>query len=283
MIKTSDLTLSQEWVELTYAGSEDAILKKWLIQSLEYVTGREKIERIFNEVIRADMPVPALWGLALDKLGIQTHYDARLLKKTPREGPVIFIANHPFGVVDGLILGSLVASVRPEFFFLVNEVLIRSERLRPYLLPVDFKESKEALQTNIESRKRAMERLKAGEALAIFPSGGVATSKKIWNDAEDLEWKRFLVKLIQQTRATVIPLYFYGQNSRLFQIASHIAMPLRLGLLLHEVRNKMGNTVEVAIGDPIAYEEMEAVRKQDLLDYLRGRTFALKSPENRIL
>ncbi len=262
--------------KLTYSNPDDPPLKRLVINTIEFATGRRKLEKIYNKVRNAPLPPTALWGEALAQLNIEMHYDADQLKKIPKDVPLIFVANHPFGVVDGLMLAHLISTVRSRFALLVNEVLCKEPLLAPYLLPIDFNETKAALQTNLRTRTIAMERLSAGEALGIFPAGGVATAPKIWKQVQDLEWKRFTAKLIQQTQATVIPLYFHGSNSPLFQIVSQIHLNLRLGLLLHEIRNKIGKTIPINIGDPIPFETLKPYKdRQQLLDYLRKVTFNL--------
>lgn len=267
---------NQPPARLSYSNIGDPLLKRMAIGAIEFATGRRKLERIYNEVRNAGVPPTELWGLALQKMEIDMIYDAAQLAKVPLTGPVVFIANHPFGVVDGLILGHLVSRVRERFVVLVNEVLCHEEQLDDYLLPVDFSETKEALYTNLRSRSRATERLQAGEALAIFPAGGVATAPKLWKRAQDLEWKRFTAKAIQQTKATVVPLYFHGRNSHLFQLASQIHLNLRLSLLLNEIRNKMGKSVRISIGDPIPYTALAHFKdRQKMLDHLREVTLRL--------
>jgi putative hemolysin len=216
-----------------------------------------------------------VWKRILEKLNISVQFDQNKLAKAPIKGPLVFISNHPFGVVDGLILGYLISLIRVDFTLIVNEVLTRERLLREFLLPTDFRETKEALAINIETRKIALDRLLKGEALGIFPAGGVATSIKVYKQkAEDLDCKRFVVKIISKSEARVIPLFFHGQNSRLFQVASHINAYLRPGLLLHEVRNKMGNTIKMEIRKPIPYSELpNDLSKQGLLDYLKLKTF----------
>lgn len=261
---------------LSYSNPNDPLLRKMVIGAIELATGRVRLEKLYNEVRQMRLKPADLWGAALQKLDVKLNFDAAQLAKIPSEGPVVFISNHPFGVVDGLILGHLVSRVREKFAILVNEVICKEEQLNDFLLPIDFRETKEALQTNLRSRQETMERLKRGEALAIFPAGGVSTSPKLFGKAEDLEWKRFTVKVIQQTKATVIPIYVHGQNSRLFQMASHISLQLRLSLLLNEIRNKMHKTVRITIGDPIAYDALsQATDRQNMLDYLRKVTFDL--------
>ncbi len=261
---------------LSYSRPDDPLLKRAIIETVEFATGRRKIERIYNEVRNLHLPPIEIWGTALQKLAIGLNYDQQQLEKIPPEGPLIFIANHPFGVVDGLILGHLISRTRQRFVLLVNEVLCREEQLDDFLLPIDFNETKEAMQTNLRTRALAIERLRASEALGIFPSGGVATAPNVFARIQDLEWKRFTARLIQQTHATVVPLYFHGRNSRLFQVASQINLNLRLSLLLNEIRNKMGKTVRIEIGDPIPYKALAQYKdRQEMLDYLRKVTFDL--------
>lgn len=263
--------------KLTYSSPDDPVIKRLLIETIEFATGRRKLEKVYNSIYQMDLAYGEVWGVALKKLHLYLQYNEDQLQKIPREGPLVFVANHPFGVVDGLMLGHLVSLVRNRFFILVNEVLAREPLLEEYLLPIDFRETKEAMRTNIETRRISMDRLRKGEALAIFPAGGVATSPKIWKrKAYDLEWKRFVAKLIQATEATVVPVFFSGQNSRIFQVASNINMNLRLSLFLHEIRNKRGKQIPVIIGDPIPFDKLEPLKdRQELLDYLREETYKL--------
>ncbi len=266
----------QPAARLSYSNLDDPLLKRVMIGTIEFATGRRKLEKIYNEVRHAKLPPTEIWGTALRKMDVKMDYDAAQLAKIPTEGPVIFIANHPFGVLDGLILGHLISRVRQRFVLLVNEVLCREPQLEDYLLPIDFDETKEAMQTNLRSRNLTLERLRAGEALGIFPSGGVATAPKVFARVQDLEWKRFTARVIQQTQATVVPLYFHGRNSHLFQLASQINLNLRLSLLLNEIRNKMGKTLRISIGDPIPYSALSIYKdRQEMLDFLRKATFDL--------
>ena len=261
---------------LSYASPDDPFVKRLLIHAVEYATGRLHLEQVYAEIRAMQVPSSALWHAALTKLSVDVAYDAGQLAKVPVQGPVVFVANHPFGIVDGLGLGYLVSRVRSEFVVPVNVAVCREERLAPFLLPIDFEETRAAVRTNIETRRRVIEHLRDGGALAIFPAGGVATSSGWWGPARDLEWKRFVAKVIQMTEATVVPIYFPGQNSRLFQVVSQFSLTLRLGLLLREVRNKRGRRISVGIGDPIAYSALQGLKDREaLLAYLREVTYGL--------
>ena len=261
-------------VRLTYSSPDDPWHKRMLIESVELLSGRPTLEREYQEIIAN--PPENIWKAMVARLKLNLVYDQKQLAKVPQAGPVIYIANHPYGVVDGIVMGYLVSLVRKEFKFLVNEVLCKEELLNRYFLPVDFNETREAQRTNIETRKFALDCIESGKPVVIFPSGGVATAPKFWMKAEELEWKRFVVKLIQKSRATVIPIYFYGQNSRLFQLVSQFSTELRLGLLLNEVRNKVGKDICFEIGDPIGFDIVADMGKSDMLTFLSDKVHSLK-------
>lgn len=273
---SSKVSASLERPKITYVSDTDSLLKKLLIWAIEYTTGRRKIESIYRHIINLKPEPREIWQMVPEKLDFQLEYNAQQLKKIPRDGPVIFVANHPFGVADGLVFGHLVNQVRPDFFFLVNEVLCREPLLDNYLLPVDFRNSAEALKRNIKTKQHTVECLKAGRSLAIFPAGGVATSRYFYSKAYDLEWKLFTAKVARLSKATIVPMFFHGQNSRLFQMISQFSLTLRLGLLLNETRNKMGKPIKIEIGDPISYENYKHIKdRQALTHFLKKTTFTL--------
>lgn len=263
--------------KLSYVSPEDPRWKRTIIDILERMTGRPKITRLYREIQSTPLAPCDIWAEALKKLQVKIEFDQQKLDSIPAGVPLVFIANHPFGVIDGIILGHLLSKVRDEFKVLVNAVLCKQdERLNSFLLPIDFNEDKNAIRSNIATRQEAQNRLMAGGAIGIFPSGGVATATKIWGKAEDLEWKRFTAKLIQLAKPMVVPIYFHGQNSRLFQLASYINPAFRLGLLLFEVRNKMGKTIKIEIGSPISFDKLSHIKdRQLLLDHLKDLTFGL--------
>jgi putative hemolysin len=262
--------------KLTYSTKEDHVIKSVLIKSIERLTGQRKLESLYYELINKPQRYRSIWEGALAQLQLTLEYDDAQLNRVPRSGPVIFIANHPYGLIDGVTICHLASMVRPQFKILINSVLAREDWIEPYALPIDFSETKEAVQININSKRQAMQTLNEGGLIVIFPAGGISTAQGLFGKVTDLEWKLFTAKLIQMSKATVVPIYFHGHNSKLFQIVSQFSLTLRLSLIIHEVRKKMGDTIEVTIGTPIPYEELANIKKRkELIDYLRGVTYGL--------
>jgi putative hemolysin len=260
----------------SYAAPGDPWLKRLVIRAIERVTGQPYLKWLYDQY-RATRSAESFWDSAVDRLELKVVCNEDALSKLPRSGPLVIVANHPFGVLDGIVLCHIVARVRQDFRVLTNEVLTRAEEIRPYLLPIDFAETPEALQTNLKSRALAKHHLMSGGCLIIFPAGGVSTTPTLWHKrAIDTDWKTFTGRLIVQARAPVVPVYFAGQNSRLFQLASHVSMTLRLSLLFKEVHDRIGSEVHVRIGDVVPYDRLSTISdRQAFMNHLRSMTYAL--------
>jgi putative hemolysin len=265
-----------EGKQFSYARPDDPWLQRLVIRTAERLTGSQHLQKIYDHLHRNNPDPFTIWKKALDQLHIKMDYEERQLAKVPQTGPVIFIANHPFGLVDGAMFLHLATQARQDFFLLINEVLAHEPVLKGHLLPVDFRIGPAGKATNLATRQKTRERLQAGEALVIFPSGGVATAFRLSGPVEEWPWRTFICPQIHSTQCTVVPIFFHGQNSWLFHLVSKISMNLRLGLLIHEVMNKRGQTIRAVIGDPIPYAEMAPYKdRQALIDFLQARTMAL--------
>jgi putative hemolysin len=112
----------------------------------------------------------------------------------------------------------------------------------------------------------------------IFPAGGIAKATGLRRSITDIEWKLFAAKIIQMTKATVVPVFFHGNNSWVFNTVSQFSQTLRLALIISELRNKIGKSIRVTIGDPLPYDELSGIKKrQALLNHLRNHTYQLAS------
>lgn len=260
--------------DFTYAAPDDAAWRRSMIHGIEQLTGKPLLWRLYSDYCRGPASQD-FFAEAVDRLGLAVRLDRRELARIPREGPLVVVANHPFGVVDGIVLGYLLSQVRSDFRIIVNSVLYRLPELQPFLLPIDFAETRKARATNLATRRRALAELREGRAIAIFPGGTVSTAPSAMGRAEDPAWKPFVGRLVQEGQATVVPVFFEGQNSRLFQWASQVSVTLRLALLFHEVVNKMNRPVPLRIGAPLGAAELAQFDdRRRLTEHLRCLTYA---------
>lgn len=273
----TDDPLSTAASHFSYAAPDDGWAKRVAIRAIERATGQPKLHRMYLDYREHFAARESLWDAAVRYLNLDLQYDPAALDALPSTGPLVVVCNHPFGVADGLVIGHLISKVRQDFLILTNSVLYRAEEARPFLLPVDFAETQSALQTNIVSRRRARDHIKAGGCLVIFPGGGVSTAPKPFaKQAVDPEWKTFTANLIEFGRADVVPIYFEGQNSRLFQVASHLSLTLRLSLLFKEVNDRIGKPMHIKIGAPISSATLSALGdRRKMMEFLRQQTYAL--------
>lgn len=195
----------------------------------------------------------------------------------PKDGPLILVANHPFGILDGLILGYILSKSRQDFKILANQVFCKSDDLNDIILPISFDETKEASKMNIATRLSALNFLDNGGAIGVFPGGTVSTAQSPFGVPMDPGWRSFTAKMITRSDAQVVPIFFEGHNSRLFQVASHIHYNLRMGLLIKEFKSKVGNPVKIAIGNPLSDTAIKSRsgNPRILMDFLREETYKL--------
>ena len=268
--------LGREKRVISYSSPEDTLLRRVVINSIELSTGRSSVEKAYRHLTDLKINDASIWNHVFPLLDIELNFNRTQLDNTAVNGPLVVIANHPYGVADGMALGYILSQIRQDFFLIVNEVLCRERVLGKYFLPIDFRETRDAVKTNIDTRRRALLHLSRGGAIGIFPSGGVSTTPKLLSKtAIDLEWKRFVIRLVKNTRASVLPIFFEGQNSASFQIASHIHPNIRLALLINELRKKRRKSLNFTIGKLITPDDMNSIERDDLLDFLRDKTFEL--------
>src|SRR5215469_12734537 len=174
----------------SYAAPDDPRLKKFIIKIIERITGQPYLRWLYEDHLVNPVPGETFWDSAIRRLELKIVCDEERLKALPKTGPLVVVSNHPFGVLDGVVLSHLVARVRQDFRVLTNSVLYRAEEVRPFLLPIDFAETEEALKTNLKTRVEAKNHLMGGGCLVVFPAGGVSTTPTMWHRrAIDTDWK----------------------------------------------------------------------------------------------
>jgi len=210
-------------------------------------------------------------------LNVRTKVAEQDLALVPKHGPVVAVANHPFGLIEGAILAALLPSVRPDVKIMANYLLGTIPAARDCCIFVDPFESEHTIRTNPKGLKESVAWLKQGGLLAVFPAGEVAHLNFKERAITDPEWNHSIARLIRLTGATVLPIYFLGANSALFQLLGFLHPRVRTALLTHEFLNKTNQAIELRIGSPIAPAKLR--RYQDdvaLIRYLRHRTYFLQ-------
>lgn len=246
--------------ELSYVRPEDPLLKQWLMRAVENLSGRRRLLPIYDRWRRdCAGKSPTQWTDLLEMIGTRFDIDAAPgWADAVAAERLVIIANHPFGIADGIALLALAERLGRPYRILLNADFMRVPEMQPLGLPIDFAETREALATNLRTRAEARRLLKEGVSILVFPAGGVATAETPFGKAEDLPWKLFAARLVQQSDATVLPVHFEGQNSPLFHFVSRYSLAIRLALLVSEFRHKVGSVIRARVGAPVTCADMMA-------------------------
>ena len=265
---------------LSYASTFENPIISWIIRVIELFTGKITILRLIRKFEQRGAPRgQAFWRACLDVMGIELTTPQSQLDRIPNEGPVIVVANHPHGMVDGMIFADLIGRVRPDYRILTRSLLTDIDEVAgSFMIAVPFPHDPEAQRKGVAMRADAMAHLKAGGVVALFPSGVVAASETLFGPAVEAEWNVFTAKMIRRSGATVVPMRFPGANSRWYQIANRISPVLRQGLLLHEIVYSLNKPQGPVVGHPLTQEEVDkwADDPRGFMAWLRAHTLALK-------
>jgi len=270
-------------IQFTYASQVSSRSQKALIRAIELVGGQPKLKKLYFEHRHNPRKGETFFEAAVRLLKLDVRYDETVLAWVPRDKPVVFVANHLYRVLDGITLTWLAMKVRPDVKILSNAVLCQAPEARENLISIDFAPTEEARQTTIRSRLEVQSILKSGGAVGIFPGGGVSAAMKPFRGpALELPWAPFTAKMIMMSKATVVPVWFGGQNSRAFQLASQLSYTVRLALMFHETARRIGTRLDVNIGEPIPYEQLpQGVDRREMVRFLREQTTNLAPAGNR--
>lgn len=277
--------IAQSFSPITYADPAAPLWERSFVNAVELLSGRKTLMRLYDSWRqRWQVTGLPLWSSALYWLGTPLVIEGAAWPPQVGAGErLVIIANHPFGLLDGIAICALAEQLRRPFKVLAHSRLMSVPESAPYFLPIDFSETEAATRNNIAVRQQALAALKAGETIVIFPAGGVSTAPVKFSvrpiaRAEDLPWKNFAYRLIRAAEATILPLYFEGQNGPMFHVASKVSMAWRIALLIGELNKRRGKPVRVQIGRPIKWPEIAALPSPAAaMREMRRRVYALEN------
>ncbi|MCR9140519.1 MAG: lysophospholipid acyltransferase family protein [Alphaproteobacteria bacterium] len=249
------------------------------IRTIEWFTGKLSIIRMIRAFEKKGAPTgQPFWRAALDTMGIPLLTPQDQIENIPKDGPVVIVANHPHGLVDGMILADLIGRRRTDYKILTRALLTGIDEVAAsYMISVPFPHEPDAQRKSVEMRAKAMAHLKEGGAISVFPSGVVASSDTLFGPVLEREWNVFTAQMIRRSGAQVVPIYFPGRNSRAYQIANRISATFRQSLLLHEVVRGCNKPQKPVVGKPLSTDQMEMLESdpRGFMAWLREHTLAL--------
>ena len=269
---------SHKKIAFTFATSEVNILSQQFIKLIELLTGKLKLKKLYDEYVFEDNPPEDFWNDAVRKLKFKLQTNFQDGSFIPKKGRLIIVANHVFGVADGVSLCSVVSKIRQDYKIITHKVLRQADAVKDKIIPIDFSPNRKAMLANIDARKEAEKVLQKEGVIIIFPSGQIATKENLnFNTkAHDGDWKQFVSKLIIKTKSPVLPSYFEGQNSTLYHLANKMGQTFRYSLLMYELTRKIGDTIHLHFGEVIPFSEFEQIGNLiEITHFLRNKTYSL--------
>jgi putative hemolysin len=265
LIETEDILRAGK---LSKLGGES--IARFLMLLLKY----NKVNKIYTKAYNKDGMkfIDAL----INELEIKYEISDDEMLRIPEKKSFITVSNHPYGGIDGLLLLDAISKRRPDFKVMANFLLRRIEPISDYILPLNPFERQKDPESNILGIKEAMGHLKTGSPLGIFPAGEVSTYNDEWTDVIDRQWQNSAIKFIKNAGVPVVPVYFKGNNSRIFHLLGMIHPVLSTIRLPSELLNKKNKIIRIRIGNPLSVNDQEEFT--DTYRYgrfLRAKTYSL--------
>jgi len=278
VVPTSSTGRKYDMKRLSYSGTFTNPFKVLSIRAIEWATAKLKLLSMIRSFERDGAPMGVMfWSKAIRHMGIRIDTPPDEIARIPKTGPVVVVANHPHGLVDGMIMAEMVSRVRSDFRILTRSLLTGIPAIEEFMIPVPFPHEDNARQLGLEMRDLTMAHLKNNGVVILFPAGKVASSETWFGPAIEAEWNVFTHKMIKGSGATILPIHFTGQNSRAYQIANKLAATVRQGLLLYEIKRALFKPQRPYIGEPIPASVLDKWEgnPRGFLAWLREHTLAL--------
>ncbi|MCC7495376.1 MAG: lysophospholipid acyltransferase family protein [Fimbriimonadaceae bacterium] len=250
-----------------------------VVPPIETLLCLTKINRHYARVIARGKSAD-FCGEMLAEMGVRLEVDGTELARLPAHGPVVVVANHPYGGIEGLAMIHALRRVRPDTKVMANYMLGALPELQDLCIFVDPFETTESKQSNFKGLRETIAWLRSGGVLGVFPSGTVASLNLQTREVVDPPWHVNIAVLARRTGAAVVPMYFAGNNGPLFQLAGLIHPRLRTVLLPRELVRRRRHPLRVQLGNPIPAATIQAIATdEECIEFMRLRCQALAGRE----
>lgn len=268
--------------DLNYTRRSDPLLKRAAFRTLELASGQARFLRRFRDDYqdwRANVwgSSPWVWNDALDRIGIERRLHGETWPvPVPGDVPVVMVANHPFGILDGIAFLALAEHLQRPMRILIDVTLLKFDLLARYALPVDFTGTAQARETNVATRREARACLARGETVLVFPAAGVAIARNPFGPAVDQPWGPLTASLIKASGALTVPVFFEGRASTLFHLFGRVKLDLRRTLMASEFFRRCGRPLDIHVGRAIPWQELSGFADRgELMGHLRSVVLGL--------
>ncbi len=268
-------------------------LPRWLAGPLEWGTGLRRLSRLYRAKpasISGPDHYHEFLSYALKTLATTIEPDDyAALADIPKQGPVIFVANHPLGGLEGIAMTDMLLHLRPDTKVLTNELLTRVPELQRVFMGVDVL-SRRACEANARGMRGLYKHLSQGGAVLIYPAGEVSGFNTRTGQIQDPAWHPLVGRLARRYQASCVPFYVKGRNSLWFYALGLVHPLLRTLRLPKELLNKQGLRLKVLVGSPIEATMIEQQRSDraatGLIRHrceLLARRAAIKASNTRVI
>ncbi len=252
----------------------------WMHMALHRLLRMRRIDALYAGAPSGNGPLEFTRSI-LDGLQVSMRLSPEEYERIPTSGPVVVVANHPFGAVEGLLLANVLRSRRSDARIMANYLLRRVPELADLLIMVDPFGRRGSATRNLAPLRESLRWVRNGGLLGVFPAGEVS-HYRLGQGVSDPDWSPLVARIVRKTGAPVLPVYFHGANSPLFQFLGLIHPRLRTLLLPHELLRRHGKTVDMHIGALIPPARIaEFDNDRDLILFLRLRTYNLEHAARR--